>query len=154
MVVTGLHCFWKNSPNKPFLFLRLLQLASRFPIKKAPDAARPTLLQERHLSICFIQLSTNLNKCNNQHEVQSALFLKFSIRTKRQRTFLFFFQIFRMELFGERRDKLLSKLIPGSAQLYSENFLFYIPGIEAYGESAVFCGSTVLVTLVSGSQLF
>ncbi|XP_068679786.1 uncharacterized protein [Montipora foliosa] len=39
----------------------------------------------------------------------------------------------RMELFGERRDKLLSKIIPGSAQLYSENFLFYIPGIEAYG---------------------
>lgn len=40
-----------------------------------------------------------------------------------------------MELFGEKRAKLLSKLISGSVQeLDSENCVCYIPGIEAYGE--------------------
>ena len=39
-----------------------------------------------------------------------------------------------MELFGEKRAKLLSKLIPGSVQLNLGGFLFYNPGIEAYGE--------------------
>ncbi|XP_067032145.1 uncharacterized protein [Acropora muricata] len=39
----------------------------------------------------------------------------------------------RMELFGEKRAKLLSKLIPGSVQLNLGGFLFYSPGVEAYG---------------------
>ena len=47
------------------------------------------------------------------------------------------FFCYRMELFGEKRAKLLSKLIPGSVQLNLGGFLFYSPGVEAYGEWVV-----------------
>ncbi|CAH3176550.1 unnamed protein product, partial [Porites evermanni] len=40
----------------------------------------------------------------------------------------------RMELFGEKRTKLLSKLVSGSVQsIDSQSFVSHIPGIEAYG---------------------
>ncbi|KAJ7387208.1 hypothetical protein OS493_004178 [Desmophyllum pertusum] len=40
----------------------------------------------------------------------------------------------RMELFGEKHAKLLSKLVSGSVQLIdAENFVCHVPGIEAYG---------------------
>ena len=40
----------------------------------------------------------------------------------------------RMELFGEKHTKLLSKLISGSVQMIdSQNFVSCIPGVEAYG---------------------
>ena len=40
-----------------------------------------------------------------------------------------------MELFGEKRAKLLSKLLSGSVQLIdSQSFASHIPGVEAYGE--------------------
>ncbi|XP_048582671.1 uncharacterized protein LOC5513700 [Nematostella vectensis] len=39
-----------------------------------------------------------------------------------------------MELLGEKRDRLLSKLLPDSAQLVdSQNHIFHPPGCEAYG---------------------
>ena len=41
-----------------------------------------------------------------------------------------------MELFGEKRTKLLSKLVSGSVQsIDSQSFVSHIPGIEAYGAS-------------------
>ena len=40
-----------------------------------------------------------------------------------------------MELFGEKRAKLLSKLVSESVQLIdAENFVCHVPGIEAYGK--------------------
>ncbi|KAL9981805.1 hypothetical protein ACROYT_G010558 [Oculina patagonica] len=40
----------------------------------------------------------------------------------------------KMELFGEKQAKLLSKLVSGSVQLIdAENFVCHVPGIEAYG---------------------
>ena len=49
---------------------------------------------------------------------------------------LYVFRFLRMELFGEKRTKLLSKLVSGSVQsIDSQSFVSHIPGIEAYGVS-------------------
>ena len=43
----------------------------------------------------------------------------------------------RMELFGEKRAKLLSKLVSAVQLTDPENFVCHIPGIEAYGKKIV-----------------
>ena len=42
-----------------------------------------------------------------------------------------------MELFGERRAKLLSKLVSAVHLIDPENFVCHVPGIEAYGKRFV-----------------
>ena len=39
-----------------------------------------------------------------------------------------------MELFGEKRAKLLSKLVSAVQLTDPENFVCHVPGIEAYGK--------------------
>lgn len=43
----------------------------------------------------------------------------------------------RMELFGEKRAKLLSKLVSAVHLIDAENFVSHVPGIEAYGKKFV-----------------
>ena len=42
-----------------------------------------------------------------------------------------------MELFGEKRPKLLSKLVSAVQLTDPENFVCHVPGIEAYGKKFV-----------------
>lgn len=42
-----------------------------------------------------------------------------------------------MELFGEKRAKLLSKLVSAVHLIDAENFVSHVPGIEAYGKKFV-----------------
>ena len=58
-----------------------------------------------------------------------------------------------MELFGEKRPKLLSKLVSGSVQsIDSQSFVSHIPGIEAYGASYLIDSKTKMTRITRFSQ--